>query len=89
MPLAEAQSLHLPILSRAGTAAPETLGPDQLVLPDDPVAFAAGLRVLAQRPDWAAWLQERGRANYESRFTNEAIEARFTALVHSLTRWDA
>ena len=85
VPIVEAQSLHLPVLSRAGTAAPETLGPDQLVLGDDPVEFAAGLRLLSLRPEWAAWLQERGRANYEGRFVNAILEERFVTLVGELT----
>ena len=85
LPLAEAQSLHLPVLSRSGTAAPETLGPDQLVLDDDPAEFAAGLRLLTTRPEWSEWLQARGRANYESRFANDVIAARFADLVRECT----
>ena len=64
-----------------GVAGDEFLGDAQR----GAVEFAAGVRVLSQRPEWSEWLQERGRANFERRFANDTIEARFTTLVDDLT----
>lgn len=79
VPVVEAQSLCLPVLNRQAGARTDTLGPDQLLLGEDPAEYSAAIHHLS-RPwerDAREFLRQRGRENYRRRFTNQVIEKQF------------
>ncbi len=86
VPIAESQYFGLPIVALRSTAVPETLGAEQVLLGGDPSEVAAAIRVISQDPEKKAYLAQKGRENYEQRFSFESIKKSFlTALEKALT----
>lgn len=73
VPLVEAQYFKLPIIAKDTSAVAETLGKGQIVLGEDPREFAVALNTLRNNKVYYRALQENGRRNYETRFTDEIL----------------
>ena len=87
VPIVEAQSLHLPVLSRRSGVSSETLQADQLMLGEDVSEYSAAIHLLS-RPEQAPsrdFLRAGGLANYETRFRNTVIEKRFRQTLREWT----
>ena len=87
VPIIEAQSLHLPVLSRRSGIGSETLRDDQLMLGEDASEYSAAIHLLS-RPEQAlsrAFLRTAGLANYETRFRNTVIEKLFRQTLREWT----
>lgn len=79
VPLVEAQYFGLPVLARASSAVPETLGPNQMILGEDPRMYAAAIRQLYHDRAALRWLRENGWQNYQDRFTYAKLRQCFLA----------
>ena len=77
VPVAEAQYFGLPIAALRYAAVPETIGPDQLLLGPEPADFAAALHTLKNHPEYRELLAQKGRENYDRRFSLEKIREAF------------
>jgi len=77
VPIVESQSLGLPVVARALSAVPETIGPGQILLGDKPAAYADSLRRLRMDEAYRNAVSEGGRRNYLERFTREKIQKSF------------
>jgi glycosyltransferase involved in cell wall biosynthesis len=77
VPVVESQALCLPVVARARSAVPETLGPGQLALDEDPTHHANWLFQVRSDAKLRNELIERGRNNYLTRFTKEKIGQEF------------
>ncbi len=65
VPILLAQYFHLPILGQENSFTSEYVGRNQLLLSDDPAAYAAGLHLIRQNQDTARFLGNTGRAHYD------------------------
>lgn len=74
VPVVEAQYFGLPVIALDSTAVGETLGPGQVLLKGGPTRFAAAIHVLAGNKEYRAFLSEKGRQNYNSRFKAAVLE---------------
>jgi glycosyltransferase involved in cell wall biosynthesis len=83
VPVVEAQREGLPLVARAQGAVPETAGPGQILLGDDPEDYAHAIHRLCTDESYRAEIAERGRANYEARFAPQRIAASFLAALES------
>jgi glycosyltransferase involved in cell wall biosynthesis len=79
VPIVESQSLCLPVIARARSAVPETIGAGQILLGENPAPYADGLHQLKTQAGLRERVIERGRQNYLERFTAERIGERFLA----------
>jgi len=79
VPLVEAQSLCLPVLTRRAGAQSGTLGEAQLLLGEDPAEYSAAIHHLSRPWEREArdFLRQAGMTNYHNRFTNQVIEEQF------------
>lgn len=84
VPLVEAMSMKLPIVSFASTAIPETLGDAGLSWTErDPLLIAESIHVIMQNDSIRTGLGLRGFRRYAAMFTNRKIENTFhSALTH-------
>lgn len=85
VPIVEAQSLCLPVISRRKSAVPETIGAEQLLLENDLQEYSAAIRVLSENDDYRDYLVYMGKRNYEDRFLNSTIENSFVSEIESFT----
>lgn len=85
VPIIEAQWLSLPVVARAAGAVLETAGPDQVVLGENPEEYAAALYKIKTDADHRRNLIAVGRRNFQSRFTQQAIENQFLFALSELT----
>lgn len=81
VPLIEAQYLGLPVIAKQGSALGETLGPGQLVLGEDPQAYAAAIDLLSKNPEYRDALIAQGRLNYTKRFDNSVLSDMFLNII--------
>lgn len=79
VPLIEAQYFKLPVIAKASSAISETLGQEQIVLGNSPKDFAAAISVLQKNRAYYHYLQQEGRKNYDTRFTNDILKGRLNA----------
>jgi glycosyltransferase involved in cell wall biosynthesis len=79
VPIVESQCLCLPVIARARSAVPETIGAGQILLGENPALYADGLQQLRTLTDLRERVIERGRQNYLERFTREKIGEQFVA----------
>lgn len=84
VPLEEAQYFKLPVIARRSSAIPETLGREQLILGENLLEYAAAIHVLYENTQDSQWLRQRGRENYDSRFSFGKIEKTF---MNALSEW--
>lgn len=73
VPLAESQRAGLPVVAKLSGAVRETLGPDQILLGDDPAEYAHAIQRLCRDPAYRRGIVEQGYSNYRGRFTYERI----------------
>lgn len=76
VPILEAQSLRLPIISLDCCAVPDTGGRGQILLEKDAKQFAAAIRILTDHEGYYAYFQEEGIRNY-NRYLYENLEHTF------------
>lgn len=81
VPIIEAQKFELPIVARDSSAISETIGSNQLVLKDDPKEYAAAIKLIVQNKEVRSFLREKGKYNFEKRFTREEITATFKKFI--------
>ena len=81
VPVVEAQSLCLPVISRRTSAIPETIGIEQVMLDDDVSEYSAAIHILAGNHRYRDYLVQMGRKNYLNRFSNALIEKKFLKVV--------
>jgi glycosyltransferase involved in cell wall biosynthesis len=81
IPVAEAQCFGLPVVARKSSAIPYTLGADQLLLSDDPVEYAAAIKLLSTNDDIREYLIQKGRENYKYRFDAAIVKDRFLRIL--------
>jgi glycosyltransferase involved in cell wall biosynthesis len=79
VPVVESQCFCLPVVAKATTAVPETLGPGQILLGDDPEAYARSLFRLSIVSEYQEQIIAAGRKNYLTRFTHSRIKQTFLA----------
>ncbi|MGH9901246.1 MAG: glycosyltransferase family 4 protein [Pyrinomonadaceae bacterium] len=85
VPLVEAMSMKLPVVTYASSAIPGTVGRAGLVWKErNPYLLAESIDVLVKNPDVRAGLGTAGWRRYERFFTNEKIEAQFLEAVGQL-----
>lgn len=77
VPVVEAQYFGLPVIALRYCAVPETVGEEQLLLEYDPLAFAAAIHSVCTNDSYSKWLADRGRKNFETRFSYSVIEKKF------------
>ncbi len=77
VPVAEAQFFSLPIVVLNKSALPETAGEEQLVLDDDIYKYIAAIRLINENKQIKDFLIQKGRDNYNNRFSYEKIKERF------------
>lgn len=77
VPLLEAQYLRLPIIAKATSAVPETIGDSQLVLKDKIEEYAAAIHVLIHNAEYKDYIIEKGYKNYIERFSKPIIQEAF------------
>jgi glycosyltransferase involved in cell wall biosynthesis len=78
VPLVEAMAMKIPVVAYGSSAIPQTLGGAGLLWDEhDPHLLAESANFLIKDEALAASLGLMGRRRYESRFTNEKIEAEF------------
>lgn len=81
VPVVEAQSLCLPVISKRTSAIAETIGIEQLMLDDDVFEYSAAIHILAENHRFKDYLVQMGRKNYLNRFSNALIERKFLNVV--------
>ena len=81
VPIVEAQSLCLPVISRRASAVPETLGMEQLMLDNDVSEYSAAIHILAENDSFRDYIVKMGRKNYLDRFSNSLIEKKYVKAV--------
>ncbi|MFI3237859.1 MAG: glycosyltransferase family 4 protein [Lachnospiraceae bacterium] len=81
VPLLEAQCLGLPVVALDTTVIPETIGPEQVALGRDEKQFAAAIHALHGNKEYYSFLQQKGKANYNTRFSYEAIKKDFRDVI--------
>lgn len=84
VPILEAQCCELPIIARATSAVPDTLGADQLLLEEDPREYAAALHEMRTNPALADYLRIMGKRNYEMNYSNEKITNIFVKFMEEI-----
>lgn len=77
VPLIESQYFKLPVIAKNTSAVSETLGQKQIILEDLTKEFAAAISVLRKNREYYHYLQQEGRKNYDTRFTNSILKNRF------------
>lgn len=85
VPIVEAQYFGLPIVAMESSAVPETIGPDQLVYPDETNLLAAALKITRDSRDARNILRISGRCNYENRFAYHKIKEIFEREILRMT----
>lgn len=87
VPLVEAMAFRLPIVARACTAVPETVGPAGLLVEDgDRRVFAEAVHYLVGEPRTALRLGLAGAKRYRNEFSVPALDKRLIALVEEMDR---
>ncbi len=81
VPILEAQCFGIPIIARKDSAIPDTIGSNQLLLSDDPVEYAAAIKVLSSSRDFRGYLKFAGSKNFASRFQGDIIKERFLKIL--------
>jgi glycosyltransferase involved in cell wall biosynthesis len=82
VPVVESQCFCLPVVAKATTAVPETIGSGQILLADDPEAYAHSLFRLTTDKKHQEQVIAAGRQNYLTRFTHSRIEQTFLAALY-------
>lgn len=77
VPILEAQSLGLPIISLDCCAVPCTGGEGQILMDKDPRKFAAAIRILKKNEDSYQYIQKMGISNYKNNYLYEQIRSVF------------
>jgi glycosyltransferase involved in cell wall biosynthesis len=77
VPILEAQYFQLPIIARASSAVPETIGNNQVVLGEDVAEYSAAIRLLNKNEKAKQFLRDNGNENYKSRYTYNKTQAVF------------
>ncbi len=77
VPIVEAQSLYLPVITKHSSGITETIGKQQLILEEDPAKYSAAIHILSKNATHRDFLIENGFRNYWSRFRNSIIENSF------------
>ena len=77
VPIVEAQYFGLPIVAMRYSAVPETIGKEQVLTPYRAVDIAAAIKTVASNEEYKRYLAEKGRENYDSRFSSQVLSARF------------
>lgn len=77
VPIVEAQYFGLPVIAMRYSAVPETIGEEQVLVPYRAVDIAAAIHTVATREDYKKYLAERGRQNFDKRFSIRVLENRF------------
>jgi glycosyltransferase involved in cell wall biosynthesis len=85
IPIVEAQSVGLPVISKRAGAIPETAGTEQLLLGENVEEYSCAIRLLSNNKRYKEHLIREGHINYLSRFSNSVIEKRFLHAVQSYT----
>ena len=83
VPIVEAQSLCLPVISRRTSAIPETIGMEQVMLDEDVSEYSVAIHILSENHRHRDYLVQMGLKNYLNRFSNLLIEERFTEVVQN------
>lgn len=83
LPAGEAMACGVPVVAAAGGALPEVVGDAGIVVPiRDPVALAAGIRMLIESPDERARLARLGRARITERFNWRSVATTMSHIYH-------
>lgn len=77
VPVLEAQSLSLPVISKDRGALAETLGEKQIILQDNIAEYAAAIKILSQHIEYKDYIVEQGYKNYKERFCIDQMEQTF------------
>lgn len=81
VPILEAQYFNLPIIAKASSAIPETIGNGQLLLGENVKEYAAAIHLLSKSNKYKEFLRENGKKNFQDRFTNDQITKIFCGLL--------
>jgi glycosyltransferase involved in cell wall biosynthesis len=82
VPLVEAMAFGLPIVGRASTAIPETVGEAGVLWDsDDPLLYAASLDRVFGDAELRTWLEDAGRARYRDVFAPAHLRAQFAEML--------
>lgn len=68
VPVLEAQSLNLPVISKNMGALGETLGDEQILLGDDITEYAAAIKIIKDNIEYKDYVTVNGYLNYKERF---------------------
>lgn len=85
VPVAEAQYFGLPVIALRYGAVPETMGKEQLLFGADPAESAAAIHALRENSGYREYLAEKGRRNYDGRFSFGVLKDRFFEVINSVT----
>lgn len=84
VPIAEAQSTGLPIISKDNSANPETIGKNQLILDNNIEKFSAAIHILNKNKNYRKFLIENGLKNYNNRFTYDIIKNQLIKIINKI-----
>jgi glycosyltransferase involved in cell wall biosynthesis len=86
VPIVEAMAMSVPVVAYGSSAVPGTVGKAGIVWDEpEPELLAGSLHRVVSDKQTGTALGRRGRKHYESRFTREKIETRFTRALGQLT----
>ena len=77
VPILEAQSLGLPIVSLDACAVPDTGDKGQILLEKDTRKFAAAINILMNNQEYYKYMQKLGQDNFNSKYTYEIMKETF------------
>ena len=83
VPIIEAQFFELPIITLDSSAIPETIGDNQVVLPENIKNFAAAIKVLAGNEQYRKYLRLQGKENFNKRFSQKQLVLKFKNIVQA------
>jgi glycosyltransferase involved in cell wall biosynthesis len=81
VPVPEAQFFGLPIIAKATSAIPETMGLNQLILKDNPLEYAAAIHLIYKNREYYNFLRKNGIANFQSRFSMDKLTNHFSYIL--------
>ena len=73
VPIAEAQYFQLPIIARATSAVPETIGNNQIVLGENSKEYAAAINVIYNNHEYYTFLSQNGLSNFKKRYSLDKL----------------
>lgn len=88
VPVIEAQYFGLPIVALSKGAVSETIGLNQILLDENIKIYAAAIKKITENKECSDYLAQKGRENYDNRFSHETVKELFLKSLKKMTKAD-